>query len=130
MFVEPAGSCLVTAPPLEPVDGVAWWLRTGEGPGEQPAGLADGERDEAGAGRRCGVRAGGWRGLGAGAVPEHRGGDGADRESGHDQHDVPKDRGIETGLALVQAEAAFAQFEALLHRPAKSCCPDQPGLGR
>ena len=46
--------------------------------------------------------------------PEHRGDDGADRESGHDQHDVPEDRGIKTGLALVQAEAALCQFEALL----------------
>jgi hypothetical protein len=31
--------------------------------------------------------------LVAGAVPEQPGGDGADREDGHDQHDVPQDRG-------------------------------------
>jgi hypothetical protein len=39
-------------------------------------------------GRRC---------LGTGAVPQLGGGDGADREGGHDQHDVPQDRGAEPG---------------------------------
>jgi hypothetical protein len=54
MFVKPAGSRLVTAPPLEPVDSVTWF-GVGEGPGEQPADFADGERDEAGIGRRGGA---------------------------------------------------------------------------
>jgi hypothetical protein len=53
-------------------------------------------------------------GLGVGAVPQLGGGDGADREGGHDQHDVPQDRGVEAGLALVQAEAALPELEALL----------------
>jgi hypothetical protein len=117
MFVEPAGSCLVTASPFEPAGCVAGRLRPGERVGEQSPDLADGERDEAGVGGRRGVRAGGRRGLGVGAVPERCGGDGADRESGHDQHDVPQDGGVEAGLALVQAEAALSQLEALLNRP-------------
>ena len=66
-----------------------------------------------------GVRPGWRRCLGVGAVPELGGGDGADREGGHDQHDVAQDRGVEPGLALVQAEAALAQFEAFLHRPSQ-----------
>jgi hypothetical protein len=30
---------------------------------------------------------------------------------------VPQDRGVEPGLALVQAEAAFSELEAFLNRP-------------
>ena len=65
------------------------------------------------------------RGLGICLVPEHRGGDGADRERGHDQHDVPRDRGAEPGLALVQAEAALPELKALLGgliTNGKFCC--------
>ena len=92
--------------------------------GEQSPDLADGQRDEAGLGGRRGVRAGGRRGRGAGAVTESRGGDCADREGGHNQHDVPQYRGLEPGLALVQAEAALSQLEALLHWPAQPCRPE------
>jgi hypothetical protein len=95
MFVEPAGSCLVAAPPLEPAGCVAGRLRPGERVGEQSPDLPDGERDEAGVGGRCGIRAGGRWCLGVGAVPEPGCGDGADRGSGHDQHDVARDRGVE-----------------------------------
>jgi hypothetical protein len=35
------------------------------------------------------------------------GADGADRQGGHDQDDVTLDRGVEAGLALVQAEAVL-----------------------
>jgi hypothetical protein len=48
------------------------------------------------------VRPGRRRCLGVGAVPEHRGGDSADRKGGHDQDEVAQDRGVEAGLALVQ----------------------------
>ena len=58
------------------------------------------------------------------------GGDRADREGGHDQHEVPQNRGVEAGLALVQAEAVLPQLEALLHGPAQARRPDQPALGR
>ena len=40
------------------------------------------------------------------------------------------DRGVEPGLALVQAEAVLPEPEILLHRPAQPCCPDQPRLGQ
>ena len=40
------------------------------------------------------------------------GGDGADRQGGHDQHGVARDRGVEPGLALVQAEAVLAELKS------------------
>ena len=115
-FVEPARSCLVTASPLKPSGGVAGWLWTAEG-GGQALDLVDGERDQAGVCGRLVVQAGGRRGLGVGAFPQLGGGDRADREGGHDQHEVPQDRGVEPGLALVEAEAALSELEALLNRP-------------
>ncbi|MCW2931571.1 MAG: hypothetical protein JWM19_2533 [Actinomycetia bacterium] len=74
---------------------------------EQAFYLRDGQRDQAGVGRWCLAWAHGGRGLGVGAVPELGGGHGADGEGGHDQHEVAEDRGVEPGLALVQAEAVF-----------------------
>src|ERR1700733_15996505 len=94
-FVEPAGSCLVTASPFEPVDSVAGWFQLGELGGEQLLDLADGERDEAGIGGRSVARPGRRGGLGVGAVPQPGGGDGTDREGGHDQDEVAQDRGVE-----------------------------------
>lgn len=61
-------------------------------------------------------------------VPELGGGDGADREGGDDQDNVPQDRGIEPGLALVQAEAALLELEAFDCGPSQSRGPDQAGL--
>src|SRR6185437_1142994 len=123
-LVEPAGLCLVTSAPLEPVGSVAGRLGVPERGGEQPPDVADGERDQ--------PRVSGWhvawsgrrRGLCAGALPELGGGDGADREGGQDQDGVAEDRGVEAGLALVQAEAALGELEAFLHRPAKPRCPE------
>jgi hypothetical protein len=40
---------------------------------------------------------------------------------------VPGDRVIEADLGLVQAEAALAELEAFLHRPAQPGGADQPG---
>ena len=74
-----------------------------------------------GYGRRC---------LGVGPVPELRGGHGADGQGRHDQHEVAEDRGIEPGLALVQAEAVLPELEIFLDRPAQPGGPDQPGLGQ
>jgi hypothetical protein len=103
--VEPAGSGLVAAAPGEPSCGVPTGVRAGESPGEQAFYLRDGERDHAGVGRWClAGREGRWD-LGIGAVPELRGGHGADGQGGHDQHGVAQDRGVQPGLALVQAQA-------------------------
>jgi hypothetical protein len=98
----------VAASPFEPAGRVAGRFRRAELGREQSPDLADGERDEAGVGGRGVARTGRRGGLGVSAFPEQRGGDGADREGCHDQHDVPGDRGVEPGLALVQAEAALA----------------------
>ena len=57
------------------------------------------------------------RGLGTGPGVQQRGGDGADRQGGHDEHDVAEDRGVEPDLGLVQAEAVLAELEILLNRP-------------
>jgi hypothetical protein len=51
--------------------------------------------------------------VGIGAVPELGGGDRADSQGGHDQHCVAEDRGVEPGLALVQAEAVLAGPEVV-----------------
>ena len=85
---------LVASSPVQPVPGEAWR----RGPGEQAGGLGDGQRDHAGVGwgRLAGPDR--ERGLDAGAVPEQGGGDGADGQSGHDQHGVAGDRGVEADL--------------------------------
>jgi hypothetical protein len=115
--VEPAGSGLVTASPVEPAGGVPGGLGVTGGGREQPLDLVDGKGDQARIGGWCLVRGGRRRGLAAGAVPELGGGDGADGKGCHDQHEVAQDRGVEAGLALVQAEVAFAEPESLLSRP-------------
>ena len=129
-LVEPAGSCLMAASPLEPAGGVAGWLRLAEGGGEQPLDLVDGERDEAGVGGRCLVRPYRWRCLGPGAIPELGGGDGADGEGGHDEHEVAADRGVEPCLALVQAEVVLPRLESFFYWPSQACGPDQACLRR
>jgi hypothetical protein len=65
--------------------------------------------------------------LGAGAAAQQCSGDGADRQGGHDQHGVPGDRGVEADLGLVEPEAALAELEALLYRPAQPGGACQPG---
>ena len=73
----------MAASPVQPVAGVAGRARTGEDSGEQVPDLRDGQRDHS--------RVGGWLligpgrrwCLGAGAVAEQGGGDGADRQGGH-----------------------------------------------
>jgi hypothetical protein len=68
---------------VEPAGGVAGWVWVAEGGGEQPLYFVDAQRDQAGiAGRRL-VWPGGRRRLGADAVPEPGGGDGADGQGSH-----------------------------------------------
>ena len=103
--------------PFEPAGGVAGWVWPAEGDGEQSLHFADGERDQAGVAGRWLVWPGGRRRLGAGAVPELGGGDGADGEGGHDEHEVAADRGVEPRLALVQPETVLAEFESFFNPP-------------
>jgi hypothetical protein len=49
-------------------------------------------------------------GPGIGAIFEQGGCGGADRQGGHDQHDATEDRGVQPGLALIQAEAVLADI--------------------
>ena len=112
-LVEPARSCLMAASPFEPARGVAGRLWPAAGGGQQPLHFVDGERDQAGVAGRRFVWPGGWRRLGAGAVPEVGGGDGADGEGGHDEHEVAEDRGVEPCLALVQAEVILGVGDRL-----------------
>ena len=78
----------------------------------------------------AGQRLEGWWRLSAGAVLELGGGDGADRQCGHDQDEMAQDRGVEAGLAVVQAEAVFAEPEVLFYWPSQPGCPDQAWLGQ
>jgi hypothetical protein len=48
------------------------------------------------------------------------GGGDADGERGHDQHDVPGDRGMRPDLGLVEAEVVLAELKALLGRSAQA----------
>jgi hypothetical protein len=65
----------------------------------------------------------------AGTVAEQGGRDGADHEGGPVQYGVPRDRGLQPDLRLVQAKAVLPGLEAFLHRLAQAGGADQPGLG-
>ena len=85
--------------------------------GEQALDLRDSQRDHAWfGGRRLIGPDRGWC-LGIGAVFQEGGGDGADRQGGHHQHGVAEDRGVQAGLALVEAEAVLAELEIFLNQP-------------
>ena len=107
----------MAAGPCVPVDDEP----PGQGPGgeggEQALDLGDGQRDHAGLGGRRLICADWGRCLGVGAVAHEGGGDGADGEGGHDEHGVAGDRGVEPGLALVEAEAVLAEFKIFFSRP-------------
>ena len=103
----------MAAPPVQPVPGMGGRVRVQESCGEQAADLRDGQRDHPGLGGRRLIRPDWRRRLGIGAVFQQGGGNGADRQGGHDQHDMTGDRGIEPDLALVQAEAVLAELEIL-----------------
>jgi len=68
-------------------------------------------------------QAGLGRRLGTGAVFQQRGGDGADRQGGHDQHGVAEDRGVQAGLALVEADAVLAELEIFFDWPSQPAAP-------
>src|SRR5437764_627554 len=95
---------------------MAGWFRLLDNAREQSLDLGDGQRNRPGLGGWCLVRPVRRRRLGVSAVLEAGGGDCADGEGGHDQHGVTRDRGVEPGLALVQAEAVLAELEVLLDR--------------
>ena len=81
-FMEPAGSGLVAASPVEPVPGVFRRVRAVEGACEKSPDLGDGQRDHSWF-RRQGLTRCDWRRcLGVSAVSEQGGGDGADGQGG------------------------------------------------
>jgi hypothetical protein len=102
----------VAAPPVQPVPGVAWWGRVAE----QAPGFGDGERNHPGVGGRRLIREYRCGCLGAGTAAQQGGGDGADGRSGHDQHGVPGDRGIQADLGLVEPEAVLSRIRNLPRR--------------
>ncbi len=75
--------------------------------------LWDGQRDHARVGWGWLVWPRRWWCLGIGAVAQQGGGDGADRQGGHDQHGVAGDRGVEANLRLIQAEAVLEVDDTL-----------------
>src|SRR6266705_4370447 len=128
-LVEPPGACLVPSSPVQPVAFVAGRSRDGAGIGEQVLDLRDGERDHAGVGGRRLVRADRFRCLRIGSVAQQGSGDGADRQGGHDQDEMPGDGCVQPDLGLVQSEAVLTELEIFFYGPAQPGGADQPGLG-
>jgi hypothetical protein len=52
-------------------------------------------------------------------VFEVGGGDGTDGQGGHDQNEMAADRGVQPGLALVQAEVVLGELESFLDGPSQ-----------
>ena len=115
----------MTSAPVHPVVAVAGRSRPVEAGREQAPDLGDGQRDHPGVGWRRLVRRDRRRGLAVAAVPELGCGDGADRQRRHNQDEVAEDRGIEPGLALIQAEAVLPEpeifFKHMIVRRLRSC---------
>jgi len=126
--VIPAGSCLVALSPDDPVQ-VMGDVVAGVGEQvEQSFDLGDGERDQ--------PDVLGW--LLVGVVGEDGlwssgflggGGDRADGEGGHGEHDVAQHGGVEADLTVVESEVVLAAFERFLDRPAQAGDPHQGGEG-
>ena len=105
-MVVPAGAGLMPAAPPGPVQVVAGGAADSGGEVEQSFDLNDGEGNQPEIGRWRGGWVG-WCELRFGAGSGVGGGHGADREGGHDQHDVPHDRRVEADLGLVEAELSL-----------------------
>lgn len=82
---------------------------------EQARDFGDGQRDHAGVGRWRLARPDRGCHLGAGAVFDLGGGDGADGLGGH-EHGVPGDDGVEPHMRLIEAEGVLAQPEVLFRQ--------------
>ena len=91
----------MAAGPCIPVDDVPRGQGLGGEGGEEPLDLRDGQRDQPGLGRGRLTGRDRGRGLGVGPAAQQRGGDGAYRQGGHDEHHVAQDRGVEPDLGLV-----------------------------
>jgi hypothetical protein len=76
-------------------------MRALERGSEQALYLGDGQRDQAGVGRRGLAWAHGRRGLGVGAVPELGGGDGADGQGGRSKSSSTGQRSPAALISLV-----------------------------
>ena len=107
----------MAASPVEPVGGEPGRPGPIECRGEQAPDLADGEGNVTWVGGWFLVRARGRGGPAVDAPPELGGGDGTGRERGHDEDEVAADRGVEAGLALVEAEVVLPELESFLNRP-------------
>src|SRR6266487_952244 len=107
--VVPAGAGLVPASPSGPVQSVGDAVQTLVDQDVQPLDLRDGERDQPGILGGFLVGTGRRRRCGAG-VPQAGGGNGADRQGGHDQCQVPHDRAVEADLGVVVAELVLPEL--------------------
>jgi hypothetical protein len=105
-----------------------WGQGSGGEGGEQALDLRGGQRDHAGFCRWRLIGPDRERRLGAGAVFELGGGDGADGQGGHDQDGMTEDRGVQPGLAVVEREAVLAGFGIFFYLPSQPGGADQPVL--
>jgi hypothetical protein len=53
------------------------------------------------------------------------GGDRADGERGHGEHDMPQMGGVEPNLGMVESEVVFGELKPLLDRPTQTRHPHQ-----
>lgn len=123
-MVIPPGSCLVASPPHDPVQMMIRRMVLASDEVEQSFDLGDGKCDQAGVGRWFLIGQGRQDWLWRLGFPLG-GGDGADREGGHRQHDVTQERGVEPDLGVVEPEVVLAELEILFHRPAQTRDPHQ-----
>jgi hypothetical protein len=114
---------------MEPPGPMFWRGWTSQRVGEQGFDRGNGERDEPGIGGRGLAWGHRRRGSPVGAVPQFGRGDRADSQSGHDQDQMPQNRGVQAGLARVKAEAVLGERERFLNRPSQPRGTDQVGLG-
>src|ERR1022692_2132468 len=123
-MVVPAGPGLVPASPPGPVQSVGDAVQGLVEQDVQPLDLRDGERDQPGVLGWFLVGEDRQRRGGAG-VPQVSGGDGADRQGGHDQGQVPHDRAVEADLGVVVTELVLPELVIFLDGPPAAADFDQ-----
>jgi len=119
-----AGAGLVPASPSGPAQSVGDAVQGLAGQHVKAFDLGNGERDQAGVSWWLLVSSGRYR-RGRAGCAQVGGGDRADRQGGHDQGQVPDDRGVQADLGVVVAELVLPEFVIFFDRPSAAADPGQ-----